>query len=116
MKIDYEKADKTIREHCNIEYSKNTGEEIVNSPLSSVLIAIEEYSKVHLPVVMPRSCVICKCKINPLGEQTGKPESAMWDNGIVENIHGGYGSKHDLSTVTIAVCDNCIDKLCNNEA
>lgn len=36
-------AEDCIKENCNIEYSKTTGEEIVNSSLSAVCIALEEY-------------------------------------------------------------------------
>ena len=36
-------AEDCIRENCNIEYSKTTGEEIVNSSLSAVCVALEEY-------------------------------------------------------------------------
>jgi len=39
------KIEKYIREHCNIEFHKTTGEEIVNSSLASVIIALEEYGK-----------------------------------------------------------------------
>jgi hypothetical protein len=33
-----------LREHCNIEFDKKTGEEIVVSSLSAVLIAFEEWN------------------------------------------------------------------------
>ena len=35
--------EKKIHENCNIEYSRTTGEEMVNSSMSAVLIAFEEY-------------------------------------------------------------------------
>ena len=34
-----------IRENCNIEYNKSTGEEMVNSTLAAVMIAFDEYAK-----------------------------------------------------------------------
>ena len=34
-----------LSEHCNHEYDKNTGEEIINTHLSTIMIAFEEYYK-----------------------------------------------------------------------
>ena len=34
-----------VRDHCNIEYNKATGEEMVNSTLAAVMIAFDEYAK-----------------------------------------------------------------------
>lgn len=36
-----------IKEYCNTEFDKDTGEEIVISSLSAVSIAIEEYAKYY---------------------------------------------------------------------
>jgi len=36
-------AEEMIREHCNIEFTKYSGEEVVHSLLSAVCIAVEEY-------------------------------------------------------------------------
>lgn len=37
-----------------------------------------------------------------------KPESQMWDGGIVDKISANYGSEHDSDMYIIAICDDCI--------
>ncbi|HUX56225.1 MAG TPA: hypothetical protein VMV77_04580 [Bacteroidales bacterium] len=37
-----------------------------------------------------------------------KPESAMWDGGIVDKIAAGYGSDLDGNMYLIAICDKCV--------
>jgi uncharacterized membrane protein len=37
-------AEDIIRKHCNIEYTKYSGEEVVHSSLYAVCIALEEYA------------------------------------------------------------------------
>lgn len=43
--IDFRLLEKAIKDNCNIEYSKTSGDEVVNSSLSAVCIAFEEYFK-----------------------------------------------------------------------
>ncbi|MBE3086900.1 MAG: hypothetical protein IMZ64_11865 [Bacteroidetes bacterium] len=43
------KVEDTIKKHCNTEYSKSTGEEMVYSALSSVCIAMDEYRAARMP-------------------------------------------------------------------
>jgi hypothetical protein len=45
FEIDSKIFEKMLHEHCNIEYAKKSGEEIVNSNLSAVLTAFDEYLK-----------------------------------------------------------------------
>ena len=38
-----------------------------------------------------------------------RPESQIWENGIVEGLSAGYGSKHDGSMYYIGICDECVE-------
>ena len=51
-----------------------------------------------------QSCCICKKKI------IFKKE-AKYTHGNVVKITFGYGSKHDMDSYYIAICDNCITEL-----
>lgn len=42
--VDKKSAEDCIKENCNIEYTKYSGEEVVHSSLSAVCIALEEYA------------------------------------------------------------------------
>jgi hypothetical protein len=65
-----------------------------------------------------KTCIVCKknkvtletklhsLPVDPLKQH----EDGMWNNGTVERISFGYGSRHDLSTYYIAVCDDCIEE------
>lgn len=46
--LNFSDVEKAIRDNCNIEFSKTTGDEIVNSSLSAVMIAFDEYFKLYL--------------------------------------------------------------------
>ena len=77
---------------------------------------VEEYEqKINEPFVINHTCAICESKtIKPIeGKHTNplKLEAGMWDNGVVEKISFGYGSKHDTTSYYIAICDDCIDRL-----
>jgi hypothetical protein len=64
-------------------------------------------------------CICCGKKIKPLEFQHNlplqgreeippkSPDVVMWDGGIVETIHAGYGSNLDGNKYIIAICDNC---------
>lgn len=62
-------AEEIIRENCNVEYSKITGEEIVNSSLAAVCIAVDEYTKQfsnssyeqNKSTLPPVSQLVCMC-------------------------------------------------------
>lgn len=82
------------------------------------LAIIEAYNnQINSKIVTNRVCCICKNKvitkmndnIHPL-----KQEQGMWNDGVVEKITFGYGSKHDMNSYYIAICDNCIDELEND--
>lgn len=59
---------------------------------------------------MKRYCIKCKKEIKPIEpELHSTPEySGMWENGIVEAISAGYGSRFDGNIYIIAICDDCI--------
>jgi len=87
---------------------------------------IEELIKLHDEIqlehakefVKDKKCICCKTTIlkplyppeeitlNPLEQERGP-----WDGGIVTLISGGYGSRHDLESYYIAICDSCLSKL-----
>jgi hypothetical protein len=47
---------------------------------------------------------------NPKGDKivTKTCDNRLWDDGIVEIIHAGYGSKHDGDSIIVAICDDCV--------
>lgn len=59
-----------------------------------------------------RNCIRCGVEIEPITHGTNthvtKPESAMWNGGIVDKVTAGYGSDHDMNQFIIAICDECI--------
>jgi len=66
------------------------------------------------------TCISCKTnKITPclvfVGDHHStkftEQEKGMWDNGTVERISFGYGSKNDCSSFYISICDDCITQL-----
>jgi hypothetical protein len=61
--------------------------------------------------VSSRFCVKCNFEIKPI-EPThhSKPESAMWDGGIVDKIAANYGSILDGDMFIIAICDKCVQE------
>jgi hypothetical protein len=64
--IDFRLLEKAIKDNCNIEYSKTTGEEIVNSSLSAVCIAFEEYVKQTSQPEQPREQEIDYVKVRDI--------------------------------------------------
>lgn len=76
---------------------------------------IEEFNnQLVLEFVKPVTCICCGTKIQPLMiEHTSDPaklDESWWDDGTVSKINPGYGSRHDLSSFFIGICDNCLDK------
>ena len=77
---------------------------------------VQAYNEqLNLHIVSNRTCCVCKEKviskieakhIHPLRQEQG-----MWSDGVVEKITFGYGSKHDMDSYYIAVCDDCITEL-----
>jgi len=51
--------------------------------------------------------ICCICKENVIS----RIGDGMWLDGTVEKITFGYGSKHDMDSYTIAICDTCIDDM-----
>lgn len=65
-------------------------------------------------------CICCKrTEIKPtVGSslldgkiKSTQQEFGSWSNGTVEKITFGYGSRHDMRSFYIGICDNCIDEL-----
>lgn len=93
-KKEYEKAKETIH-----EYDKQVSSEL-----------IEDYT----------CCVCKKNRITPLEKHRGGVERlidplgqnhGIWNNGVVEQISMGYGSRYDTNYYYIAICDDCIEEL-----
>ena len=78
---------------------------------------IREYEeKMNLTLCKDRTCCVCQDKvIKPIhaeGLNPLKQESGMWDDGVVEKITFGYGSRqHDMESFYIAMCDDCMTSL-----
>lgn len=77
---------------------------------------IKEELKIH---TKEKICIVCRKNtikdlgispwINPLQQQRG-----IWEDGIVEVVTPGYGSKYDLSSLLIAICDDCLEERIND--
>ena len=68
--------------------------------------------------VKDKTCICCKTNIiKPLYPPEEIPldpleqERGPWDGGIVKLITGGYGSRHDMESYYIALCDSCLSDL-----
>lgn len=67
------------------------------------------------------TCCICTKTIKAI-EYEGEPNPnyvpkkgfdelinmTMWNDGVVDSINPGYGSKHDMMSMRVAFCDDCI--------
>jgi hypothetical protein len=82
---------------------------------------VTEYNEqLNKSLIKSRVCACCKTKeVKPL-EGTGlseghikasRQEQGCWNDGTVERISFGYGSKHDMRSFYVAICDSCIDEL-----
>lgn len=67
-------------------------------------------------LIRSRICVCCRTKeIKPLeGLFDGQikvtaQEQGCWNDGTVEKITFGYGSRHDMRSFYIAICDDCVE-------
>jgi len=64
---------------------------------------------------MKMNCVCCDKVLESMydtGETGGGLSNHCWSDGVVENIHAGYGSRYDGSAFTLAICDDClVDKV-----
>lgn len=69
----------------------------------------------NLNFIKECKCAICKDKIvKPIRPEHCDPlkqECGMWDDGVIEKINFGYGSRHDSESFYIAICDDCISDL-----
>jgi hypothetical protein len=73
-------------------------------------------SKKYTPDFYTRIC----CKVNKIEPLYDKPnaleqQQGMWHHGVLISATCGYGSRHDMDTYFMAVCDDCIDKLEQDE-
>lgn len=91
----------------------------------NALAIVEAYEKERNRSLIPDlTCICCKTKklkpttcmsldaglISPLEMHTGS-----WTGGTVELVHFGYGSTNDLSSFFVAICDDCINDLKENQ-
>ena len=82
---------------------------------------VNQYNvEVNKKLIVNHTCICCKSKlIKPLsgmGLDEGmvkatEQEQGCWDDGTVQKISFGYGSKNDGSDFYIAICDDCILQL-----
>lgn len=75
---------------------------------------IEDYEEqLRQTHVTSRVCMCCKKTIiEPLyGEPPIlKQQEGMWNNGTVALLSFGFGSRNDLQSYYVAICDDCIDE------
>lgn len=57
-------------------------------------------------------CICCNQKIKLLEKLHDKEnlEQNMWNDGCVDTIMPGYGSRYDMTLFYIGICDDCIEK------
>jgi len=78
---------------------------------------INDYkSQINKLIIKDHICMCCKTKeIKHLDEliipDATKQEDGWWDGGVVEKITFGYGSRHDMRSFYVAICDDCIQEL-----
>jgi len=58
-------------------------------------------------------CAICGKTIKPFYDDetfdNDNPESNSWNEGIVDTIFAGYGSKYEGYSFLITICDYCLE-------
>ena len=82
---------------------------------------IDDYKiQTNKALIKNHICICCKTKeIKPLEGwsladgyvKASEQEQGSWDDGTVEKISFGYGSKHDMRCFYIAMCDDCAEQL-----
>lgn len=80
---------------------------------------VEDFeNKKFMETVKPLTCICCqKEQVSPDFEFISKPEpenqdkNVCWNNGAVTRLSAGWGSRHDMSSYFMAVCDSCISVL-----
>lgn len=97
------------------------GQSINEIEYQQAKIIVDTYIKeINKLLVVDNYCICCTTKkIKPLkdmglNEGLIKPleqENGCWDDGTVTKVSFGYGSKHDMSSFYIAICDECFDNL-----
>ena len=58
-------------------------------------------------------CICCEKTIESIwfdGLEVNHPEQGAWENGVVEQIHMGYGSRFDEDTFIFGICDDCLEE------
>lgn len=87
-------------------------------------ITLEEFQKAQQTIIdfqsqdfveangSDRPCICCDKKIKAIHPETIRfPQSGMYSGGIVDRISAGYGSNKDGNMYIVAICDDCTDKL-----
>ena len=83
-------------------------------------VVSDYHIQVNKILIKNHICICCKTKeIKPLENmgladgyiKASEQDTGCWDNGTVQKIAFGYGSRYDMGYFFIAVCDDCMDKL-----
>lgn len=98
------------------EVNKNKEKMVSKEDYKKALSVVEAYNEqLNEGIVTERICCACKKNvITPIDPNTTHPlkqEQGMWANGVVEKITFGYGSKYDMESFYIAICDECVEEL-----
>ena len=76
---------------------------------------IKEYEeKISSSIIKSKVCIICREKtIEPFADfQGGNPllqHQNPWNDGTVTRVDFGFGSRYDMKSFFVGICDNCID-------
>lgn len=95
--------------------------EISKSEFLESQAIVEKYNRqVYRSLIKDLTCICCKKNIvKPLAGygldygsiKASEQEKGMWDNGTVQNISYGYGSRFDTTSFFAAICDDCAEEL-----
>jgi len=57
-------------------------------------------------------CVVCNIEIKQfdIAFNVSRPWEGCYSDGVVQEIHAGYGSKLDGNKHIIAICDKCLNE------
>lgn len=83
-------------------------------------VVFEYKSEINKQLISKRTCICCKQKeVKPLegmglaegSIKSTEQEQGCWNDGTVEKVTFGYGSRHDMRSFYVAICDDCIEQL-----
>lgn len=74
----------------------------------------------YRPPLVPNSkdlhlkCLCCHKHLKYLDKGDRPAHQDVWDNCIVSDVRGGFGSLHDMSLFIVGICDGCISNAVQN--